>query len=98
MLIVYLVTALAQLRLRRRLEADDPERLTVRMWLFPHATRATVVAIVAVLVAMAFTEDLASQLYASLLCLAVVVLAYFGLRRRSINDGGPQGAPVRDMD
>jgi L-asparagine transporter-like permease len=83
MLIVYLITALAQLRMRRQLERDDPDRLTVHMWLYPYATQATIVAIIAVLVAMAFTEELASQLYASLLSVAVVLVAYFGLRRRS---------------
>ena len=83
MLIVYLITALAQLRMRRQLERDDPDRLTVPMWLFPYATQGTIIATVAVLVAMAFTEELASQLYASLLSVAVVLMAYFGLRRRS---------------
>lgn len=102
MLIVYVITALAQIRVRRRLERDDPERLTVRMWLFPHATYAAIFAMLAVLVAMAFTEDLASQLYASLLCFAVVVIAYFGLRARTASaqsPGGPalaESAPPRD--
>ena len=86
MLIVYLLTALAQIRLRRQLERTSPDRLAVRMWLFPYATQATIVAIVAVLAAMAFTEGLASQFYASLLSLAVVLIAYFGLRRRFIAD------------
>jgi GABA permease len=52
------------------------------MWLFPYATYATIGAILAVLAAMAFTESLASQLYASLLCVAIVIAAYFVIRRR----------------
>jgi L-asparagine transporter-like permease len=81
MLIVYLILALAQIRLRRRLEAEDPARLAIRMWWFPYASWVVVAAIVGVLIAMAFTEALATQVYASLLCLAVAVAAYFGLRR-----------------
>ncbi len=83
MLMIYLLTALAQIRLRRRLEREDPARLTIRMWLFPWASWAVVFAIVAVLTAMAFTAGLASQLYASLACLAVAAVACFLHRRRA---------------
>jgi L-asparagine transporter-like permease len=82
MLIVYLLVAVAQIRLRKKLEAEDPKRLPIRMWLFPYASWLVVVAILAVLVAMGFTKELASQLYASLFCLAVAVAAFFGFRRR----------------
>ena len=34
-LFVYLLIAVSQLRMRARLEREAPERLTVRMWLFP---------------------------------------------------------------
>lgn len=83
MLIIYLITALAQIRLRRRLEREEPGRLVIRMWLFPWATRLVILAILAVLAAMAFTPALASQLYASLACVAVVVGAFFISRRRA---------------
>ncbi len=82
MLIVYLIVAAAEIRLRRRVEADDPSRLLIRMWWFPYASWLVIAAIIAVLIAMAFTPALASQVYASLLCLGVVVMAYCGLRRR----------------
>ena len=36
-LFVYLLIAAAQLRMRRQLERDEPERLTLRMWGFPVA-------------------------------------------------------------
>lgn len=83
MLIVYLILAAAQIRLRRRLEAEEPHRLTVRMWWFPYASWLVIAAILAVLIAMAFTPALAWQAYASLLCTAVIVAAYFAVRRRS---------------
>jgi L-asparagine transporter-like permease len=82
MLIIYLLIALAQIRLRRQFERQSPERLTLKMWWFPWASWAVIAAIVAVLIAMAFTPDLASQLYASLLCVAVVATGYLALRRR----------------
>jgi L-asparagine transporter-like permease len=88
MLVVYLIIAIAQIGLRRRLERESPDLLVVRMWLFPYATQATIVAILAVLAAMAFTASLASQLYASLFCVAVVVAAYFAIRRR--HAAGPE--------
>jgi L-asparagine transporter-like permease len=50
---LYLVLAVAQLRLRRHWEAHDPSRLTVRMWWFPYGTYlliATTLAIAAALV------------------------------------------------
>jgi L-asparagine transporter-like permease len=82
MLVIYLITALAQIRLRRRLEREAPARLTVKMWFFPWASWLVIVAIIAVLLAMAFSPALASQLYASMVCVAVVAGAFFGVRRR----------------
>src|SRR6478609_5697662 len=37
-LFVYLLIAVSQLVLRRRLERDEPERLEVRMWAYPYLT------------------------------------------------------------
>lgn len=82
MLIVYLLIAFAQIRLRRQLQVTDPARLKVKMWWFPWGSWAVVLAILAVLVAMAFTADLTSQLYASLVCLVVVSASYLAFRRR----------------
>jgi GABA permease len=82
MLMIYLITAIAQIRIRRRLEREAAERLTLKMWLFPWASYGVIAAILAVLAAMAFTPDLATQLYASLAVLAVVLALFFGVRRR----------------
>jgi gamma-aminobutyrate permease len=83
MLMIYLLTSFAELRHRARLEREDPARLTIRMWLFPWASWLVIAAILAVLVAMAFTAALRTQLYASLACLAVVVCAYLVRRQRN---------------
>jgi GABA permease len=52
------------------------------MWLFPYASWFVIAAIGAVLVAMAFTADLASQLYASIFCTGVVWVAWLVRRSR----------------
>jgi L-asparagine transporter-like permease len=71
-LFVYLLTALAQLRLRARLDAS---RLRLRMWWYPWASYAAIAGMLAVLAAMALTPALASQLYVSLATLALAALA-----------------------
>ena len=81
MLMIYLLTAVSHIRLRRRLEKTAPERLTLRMWLFPGLSYVVIVSIAGVLVAMAFTPDLATQLVASLVGLGLVLGAYVAFRR-----------------
>lgn len=83
MLIVYLMVAAAQIVVRRRFEREAPERLTLKMWFFPYASYAVIAVIGAVLVAMAFTPELATQLYASLICTGLVLGAYRFVRARA---------------
>ncbi|MEV4329417.1 amino acid permease [Streptomyces sp. NPDC049597] len=52
LLFVWGLIAVSQLRLRRRIEAEAPERLTLRMWAFPWLTWAALAAMAAVLVLM----------------------------------------------
>jgi AAT family amino acid transporter/GABA permease len=87
MLFVYLATALAQIRIRRRIESTEPERLTLKMWLFPWLSYAVVAAIVGVLVAMGAASALRPQLMASLASLAVASIAYLLTAKRQ-----PSGA------
>jgi len=84
MLFIYLMVCFAQIGLRRQLEREAPERLAIRMWLFPWASYAAIGAIVAVLLAMALTPALASQFYSSAAVAAgVAILAWLSGRRRS---------------
>jgi L-asparagine transporter-like permease len=71
-LFVYLFTAMAQIRLRARL---DPRHLRLRMWWYPWASYAAIAGMLAVLMAMALTPALASQFYVSVAALALAVLA-----------------------
>ncbi|BAO91619.1 amino acid permease [Caballeronia cordobensis] len=82
MLFVYLATALAQIRIRRRIEKQAPERLTLKMWLFPWLSYAVVIAIVGVLAAMGADSELRGQLMASLASLAVASAAYVVAAKR----------------
>jgi L-asparagine transporter-like permease len=81
MLIVYLMVCGAQIRLRYKVEADAPDRLVLRMWLFPYASLLTAAAIFAVLVAMLWAPDLRSQLLLSLLVTLGAVCTWAILRR-----------------
>jgi L-asparagine transporter-like permease len=78
---VWLVIAVSQLRLRRRLEAEAPERLTLKMWGYPYLTWATLVGITALLLAMLAYGETRPQLLLSLLVGAVVLAVAF-LRER----------------
>ncbi|MFB7634371.1 amino acid permease [Streptomyces sp. NPDC056149] len=80
-LFVYLAIAVAQLRMRRRLERDAPERLTLRMWGYPWLSRLTIALMTLVIGAMAVLPDSRAQFWLSLLTLGVVLAAY-EIRRR----------------
>jgi L-asparagine transporter-like permease len=81
MLIIYLLVCGAQIRQRRRVEAEAPGRLPLRMWFFPHLSIATVCAIVLVLAAMMRAPDLRNQLLLSLFVTGVAALAWVVFRR-----------------
>jgi len=88
MLFVYLAISVSQIRIRRRIEAAAPERLTFKMWLFPWLSYAVVAAIAGVLVAMGFDHSLASQLQTSLGSLVVVSMAYMLTRKQRERGAG----------
>ena len=87
-LFVYLLIAISQIVLRRR---TTPEKLVVRMWLFPALSFVVVVAIVAVLVQMAFNPDTLTQLLLSLLSWGLLLVIFFATKR--IRDKAPTAAP-----
>jgi GABA permease len=77
---VYVLIAVAELKLRRRLESEMPGRLRIRMWGFPWLTRFTIVAMLAVVASMAVIPEQRAPLVFGLLSVAVLLSAY-GLRR-----------------
>jgi len=89
MLIIYLMIAASQIRLRRHFEAAAPERLTIRVWLFPGLSYVTVLAICVILGAMAVTPKVSFEFWASL-AITIFFLALFLIFRRG-------KAPAHDL-
>jgi GABA permease len=77
---VYMMVIVAQIRLRRERERRGEPAPAVTMWLFPWASYAALIAMVALLVSMAFTDKSSTDLYVSLGTLAVAVIAYLIVR------------------
>ncbi|MFI9269702.1 amino acid permease [Kitasatospora sp. NPDC052896] len=85
-LFVWLVICFSQLRMRKILERESPERLTVRMWLYPYLTWAAI-GLITFVVAYMFTDhDGRIQMILSLVAAAVVLVAarIVGSRRRAV--------------
>lgn len=99
MLIVYILIAASQLKMRRELERTDPGALTLKMWLFPYLTILAIVAMLAVLIGMALDSSLRTQLLASVGSLVVIVVAYVLTQREHRWRSAPRavaGVPPSD--
>jgi len=79
---VYLLIALAQIALRRRLEAAG-EVLAVKVWLFPWVSYVLVGGILAVLAMMALIPDQAVQVGLCALMFVAALVGYWVRRRRA---------------
>ncbi|MFC5146868.1 amino acid permease [Streptomyces aureoversilis] len=91
-LIVWFLIGLSQLRLRRRRARCGDAEPPVRMWLFPHLTRLTLLAIGAVLVVMVLEPDSRTQVlctgaWAALLIVCGLVNGRRGRARRAAHAG-----------
>ncbi len=73
---VYLLIAVSQLRLRRTLEREDPERLRVKMWAYPYLTILAILGMVSIIVAMAFIPEQRTPLLLGVVSLAALLIAY----------------------
>lgn len=73
-LFVWLVICLTQLRMRKILVREAPDKLTVKMWLFPYLTWATAAMITFVLGYMVYDKDNRETVMLSLLVAAVVLV------------------------
>lgn len=78
---VYVLIAVSQLRLRRKMERKDPARLTVKMWLFPYLTWIAIAGMVAIVVAMAFIPEQRVPLLLGIVSVALLVMACLGRMR-----------------
>ncbi|MEH7118384.1 amino acid permease [Neobacillus vireti] len=76
-LLVYLVIAFSQLRLRRKYEKENPGALKIKMWLFPYLTYATILVITTIFIMMPFIDSLRAQFYLTALIAVFVVCSFF---------------------
>jgi GABA permease len=78
---VYVLIAVAELRLRARLEATTPERLRVRMWGYPYLTVLAILAMLGIVTAMAFIPEQRSPLVFGIVSVLVMMCGYLWRRR-----------------
>jgi len=73
---VYVLIAVSQLRLRARLEKEDPAKLRVRMWCYPYLTYVAIVGMLGIVLAMAFIAEQRIPLLFGLISLGLLLLSY----------------------
>ncbi len=82
MVFVYTMVAISQIRLRRTRESTGAPLPALRMWLFPWASYATILAMVGILLAMSQIPEARTQLYFSLVALIAACVGYGVVRAR----------------
>ncbi|MGG0237391.1 GABA permease [Bacillus rhizoplanae] len=82
-LLVYLAIAVSHLRMRRKLEKENPEAMKLKMWLFPYLTYVTIIAMVVILIAMAFIDSMRSQFFLTMMITILVIISYFVSKRKT---------------
>ncbi|MFI7110188.1 amino acid permease [Nonomuraea sp. NPDC050227] len=75
-LLLYVFVALSQLRLRRRMEAESPELLRLRMWGFPWLSRVVVALLVLAFAAVASSAEALPVVGAVAVAVGGTLLAY----------------------
>lgn len=85
-LFVWLVICCSQLRMRRIIEREMPERHTVKMWLFPYLTYATIGLILFVIGYMFYDKDGREQMVISVVVGALVLVLGLVLQQPAPED------------
>jgi GABA permease len=78
---VYVLIAVSQLRLRARLEKEDPARLRVRMAGYPYLTYVAIAGMLGIVLAMAFIPEQRIPLIFGLISLGILLLAFLARER-----------------
>ena len=89
---VYVLIAFSQLRLRKRLERDAPEKLRVKMWAYPYLTWIAIVAMLAIVAAMAFIPDQRAPLVFGIISVLVMLAGYMISKRLPVKRPLPNRA------
>ena len=84
LLVIWIFIVVSHLRLRKQLEASG--KLTVRMWLFPYLSYATLAMLGVFVVLMLFDADARAQLISTtVLFLVIAALGFLNARWRKQN-------------
>ncbi|MFJ2769483.1 amino acid permease [Streptomyces sp. NPDC087300] len=94
-LFVWLMISFTQLRMRGIILREEPEKLVVKMWLFPYLTWVTIAMISFVLVYMLTDDAGRKQVLLSLLAAAFVVV--FSLVREKVRPRDEVQEPAKDQ-
>ena len=73
---VYLLIAISELRLRARLEREDPARLKIRMWAYPYLTYLAIAGMLGIELAKAFIPEQRTPLVFGIISLGILLLAF----------------------
>ena len=73
---VYVLIAVSELRLRARLEREDPGRLRVRMWGYPYLTYLAIAGMLGIVVAMGFIPEQRTPLIFGVASLGIMLLGF----------------------
>src|ERR1700680_607054 len=73
---VYVLIAFSQLRLRARLEKEDPARLGIRMWAYPYLTYLAIAGMLGIVLAMAFIPEQRTALVFGVISLGIAMLGF----------------------
>src|SRR5580658_4663828 len=87
---VYLLIAISQLRLRARLEAEDPARLRIRIWGYPYLTYLAIAAMLGIVIAMGFISEQRAPLAFGVASVGVLLICFWMRRRLGALPGGQQ--------
>ncbi|MFL0497867.1 amino acid permease [Priestia megaterium] len=85
-LILYLTIAISQLRMRKKFERENPDALTIKMWLFPYLTYFTIISVLGLLISMAFIESMRTQILFTGVLIIIVILSYIFTQKKKTKD------------
>jgi len=78
---VYLLIALSQLRLRARLERDEPALLRIRIWGYPYLTYLAIASMLGIIIAMGFIPEQRAPLGFGIASVGVLLVCFWARQR-----------------
>ncbi|WP_091529422.1 amino acid permease [Microlunatus soli] len=94
-LFVYVFIALTQLNLRRRMTRTEVDALQLKVWAFPWLNFVLIAAVVAVVIIMLTSPDGRTQVWTSLVAMAILVVFWPLVARKLKNQDAEQSAEDR---